>query len=161
MDSRHSSRRPAPAHLVGFAVALLTTGGFALCQGSSQIIRGTRVQSEVAPDSRTVRFSNECGSQTLSANDLQAGALPTQIVPCPRPDLESASEAALSDCMSQRAYILKKIGPDDVIRMSALRKATAHLKAACAKAGRPEVVRSVERAIAGVLERQGGPVPLR
>lgn len=47
-----------------------------------QTINGTRVFTEVFLDRGYARFSNECGSQTISQLDLQRGALPTQIIPC-------------------------------------------------------------------------------
>ena len=50
-----------------------------------RIINGTQVLAEVYVDRGFARFSNACGSQTLTQRELQGGAIPSEIIPCPRP----------------------------------------------------------------------------
>ncbi len=50
-----------------------------------QTINGTRVFTQVDIANHQATFSNECGSQTLTQAQLQGGAIPDDIVPCPRP----------------------------------------------------------------------------
>jgi len=49
-----------------------------------QTIRGTRVFTHLFHERGYARFSNDCGSQTLTQGQLQAGAIPDDIIPCPR-----------------------------------------------------------------------------
>ncbi len=74
------------------AIASITFGlpaGF--CETSQaqdsgyQVIQGTRVFTRIDYAADNATFSNECGSQTISHRDLGAGAIPTNIIPCPRP----------------------------------------------------------------------------
>jgi hypothetical protein len=50
-----------------------------------QVIQGTRVYTEIYESAGFARFSNSCGSQTITQQRLQAGAIPDSIIPCPRP----------------------------------------------------------------------------
>lgn len=61
----------------------ITTGAYA--ESGAQTINGTRVFTVVDRSRGVATFSNECGSQTLTQRQLQAGAIPNEIVPCPRP----------------------------------------------------------------------------
>jgi hypothetical protein len=56
-----------------------------------QVIQGTRVFTQIDHSADTATFSNACGSQTISHSDLAAGAIPTNIIPCPRPGVSSAT----------------------------------------------------------------------
>ncbi len=49
-----------------------------------QVVHGTRVFTVVNRRGTAATFSNACGSQTLTRRAIQAGALPTRIIPCPR-----------------------------------------------------------------------------
>lgn len=49
-----------------------------------QTIQGTRVFTVIDHNAGVATFSNDCGSQTLTQRQLQAGAIPSQIMPCPR-----------------------------------------------------------------------------
>src|SRR5580704_12277136 len=55
-----------------------------------QTIRGTRVFTQINHAACVATFSNECGSQTLTQGQLQNGAYPDQIIPCPRPSANPA-----------------------------------------------------------------------
>jgi hypothetical protein len=48
-----------------------------------QVINNTPVFTIVMPSLGIATFSNDCGIQTLTQTELQAGALPSQIIPCP------------------------------------------------------------------------------
>jgi hypothetical protein len=73
----------------GFVAAMVVVGLIgtrAQAQESGyQTIDGTRVYTKIDHASQQATFSNECGSQTISRSALQAGAKPTNIIPCPRP----------------------------------------------------------------------------
>jgi hypothetical protein len=72
-----------PAALVSGAIFLVTP---VVAQESGyQIIRGTRVFTQINHAAGVATFSNDCGSQTLTQGQLQAGAYPDQIIPCPKP----------------------------------------------------------------------------
>jgi hypothetical protein len=53
-------------------------------ESGDQIIDGTRVHTTVYHERGYATFSNSCGSQNLTQAELQAGAKPTRIIPCPR-----------------------------------------------------------------------------
>ena len=57
----------------------------ALGQSGYQTINGTRVYTVIDQAAGIATFSNECGTQQLSQRQLQAGAIPDRIIPCPRP----------------------------------------------------------------------------
>jgi hypothetical protein len=57
----------------------------AYAQSGYQTINGTRVFTEIDQAARVATFSNECGTQRLTQAQLQAGAIPDEIIPCPRP----------------------------------------------------------------------------
>lgn len=69
------------------AFAFSATSLIGVCWGQSgyQLINGTRVFTEIDQARGVATFSNDCGSQTLTQGQLQAGAIPDQIIPCPRP----------------------------------------------------------------------------
>jgi hypothetical protein len=48
------------------------------------VINGTQVRECFTNGNNYVTFSNSCGTQTLTHDQLHAGAIPSQIVPCPR-----------------------------------------------------------------------------
>ncbi len=50
-----------------------------------QVIDGTQVHTTIYHERGYAIFSNDCGSQQLTQRQLQAGARPTDIIPCPRP----------------------------------------------------------------------------
>jgi hypothetical protein len=64
-------------------LALLATAP-AHAQSGYQVIQGTRVFTVIDPARGVATFSNSCGSQTLTQAQLQAGAIPDGIIPCPR-----------------------------------------------------------------------------
>lgn len=86
---------------VAVAVLALTFSADASVGASAQesgyqVIQGTRVFTQIDHEADTATFSNACGSQTISHSDLAAGAIPTNIIPCPRPSASSASSATPS-----------------------------------------------------------------
>ena len=62
-------------------------------QSGYQVINGTRVFTSVDQQGGVATFSNDCGSQTLTQHQLQQGAIPTDIIPCPRPGQGSSSSS--------------------------------------------------------------------
>lgn len=68
-------------------------GNLAFAQSGYQTINGTRVFTQVYQDQGYAVFSNECGSQRLTQAELQAGAIPNNIIPCPRPNQTNSSSA--------------------------------------------------------------------
>jgi len=72
--------------------------GCAAAQAESgyQTINGTRVFTEIDRGRGVATFTNECGSQTLTQSELQGGAIPDQIIPCPRPGRERESNTGRS-----------------------------------------------------------------
>jgi hypothetical protein len=76
-----------PKNALSLAIVLLV----ALCdlrsaaaQSGDLVINGTHVLGVVDEGRGVATFSNACGSQTLTQPQLQAGAIPNQIIPCPR-----------------------------------------------------------------------------
>jgi hypothetical protein len=59
-----------------------------------QVIDGTSMHTTVYHDRGYAVFENECGSQRLTQSELQGGAKPTDIIPCPRDtaDADTSSE---------------------------------------------------------------------
>lgn len=85
-------RRRGPERLIGFVLCTILfslTGSLSpslsLAQSGYEIINGTRVFTVVDQAAGVATFSNDCGSQTLTQTQLQQGAIPTDIIPCPRP----------------------------------------------------------------------------
>ncbi len=77
-------------HRTIFALALALyglVGGIipADAQSGYQTINGTQVYTVIDQRAGVATFSNDCGSQTLTQGQLQAGAIPNNIIPCPRP----------------------------------------------------------------------------
>lgn len=64
--------------------ALPLSSSFAQTHSGYQVIDGTRVYTEIFESQGYAKFSNSCGSQTISQRELQAGAKPYNIIPCPR-----------------------------------------------------------------------------
>ncbi len=69
---------------LSIALALLTTAP-AGAQSGYQVIQGTRVFTVIDRTRQVATFNNACGRQTITRAELQAGAIPAQIIPCPRP----------------------------------------------------------------------------
>jgi hypothetical protein len=67
-------------------------GAAAYAQSGYQTINGTRVFTQIDQARGVATFSNECGSQTLTQSELQGGAIPDQIIPCPRPGAHRESD---------------------------------------------------------------------
>jgi hypothetical protein len=65
-----------------------------------QTIRGTRVFTVIDHTRRSFTFRNQCGTQTLTHLQVQAGAIPNRIIPCPRPTQNTLDSAA----SPQRGY---------------------------------------------------------
>ena len=63
--------------------AVLTGIGVASSESGYQVINGTRVFTEIDHNRGVATFSNSCGRQTLTQRQLQGGAIPDQIIPCP------------------------------------------------------------------------------
>ncbi len=70
-----------------------------------QVIDGTRMHTIVYHDRGYAVFSNDCGSQKLTQAQLQAGAKPTQIMPCPRPQASAPSSPSAPRSKRQWAAV--------------------------------------------------------
>jgi hypothetical protein len=57
---------------------------------------GDTVFTQIDHAAGVATFSNDCGSQTLTQGQLQRGAYPDQIIPCPRPSSNPVSRPAPS-----------------------------------------------------------------
>jgi hypothetical protein len=66
-------------------LCLESHSAFSQTYSGDQVIDGTRVHTEVYEDQGYAIFRNSCGSQRISQRDLQGGAKPYNIIPCPRP----------------------------------------------------------------------------
>ncbi|HXR85833.1 MAG TPA: hypothetical protein VN728_02630 [Stellaceae bacterium] len=79
-----------------FAVSVILFGGLqgetASAASGDQIIHGTWVHTDVDEGRGIATFSNACGSQTLTQTQLQRGAIPENIIPCPRPETLRGAE---------------------------------------------------------------------
>jgi hypothetical protein len=81
-----------------FAALLTTTRAVAeRIDTGYRTIQGTQVYVEVFHERGYARFSNGCGSQTLSQRQLQQGAIPSNIVPCSRPHGGGSPEKRKAD----------------------------------------------------------------
>jgi Domain of unknown function (DUF4189) len=80
---RNVFKRSASLALIGLAL-VFTRSSFAQESGD-QVINGTRVFTQIDHARGVATFSNDCGSQTLTQQELQGGAIPSDIIPCPRP----------------------------------------------------------------------------
>jgi Domain of unknown function (DUF4189) len=69
--------------LVG-TVAVATPSRAEWIESGNEDIDGTRVHTTIYHERGYATFSNSCGSQTLTQRELEQGAKPTQIIPCPR-----------------------------------------------------------------------------
>ncbi len=63
-----------------------------------QTINGTQVHTTIYHDRGYAVFSNDCGSQTLTQSQLQGGAIPDDIIPCPRDSGGEPSADADQQC---------------------------------------------------------------
>jgi hypothetical protein len=59
-----------------------TYANSARAESGYQTINGTRVFTVIDHERGVATFSNSCGSQTLTQQQLQAGAIPSNIIPC-------------------------------------------------------------------------------
>ena len=111
----HTSRRLSLSLFLGIAVS---TGAYA--QSGYQTINGTRVYTQIDQARGVATFSNECGSQTLTQRQLQAGAIPNQIIPCPRPQ-QSAPKADPGQFQREVDRIYRE-GREEFLRRSRTRR---------------------------------------
>lgn len=88
--------------LIGVGIVTEFFAVSACAQSGYQTINGTRVYTVVDQARGVATFSNDCGSQTLTQRQLQAGAIPSNIIPCPR------SRGHESGC--QAGYVLAPSG---------------------------------------------------
>jgi hypothetical protein len=96
-------RRVARTFLALTFFACVTDGARAQESGY-QVIQGTRVFTQIDHAADTATFSNACGSQTISHRDLAAGAIPRNIIPCPRPSASSPTPTPVFGLKSPRSY---------------------------------------------------------
>lgn len=69
--------------LLGLISILALPALSANAESGYQTINGTQVYTVIDHAAGLATFSNSCGSQTLTQGQLQAGAIPNQIIPCP------------------------------------------------------------------------------
>ena len=77
-----------------------------------QVIDGTQMHTTVYHDRGYAVFSNSCGSQRLTQSELQGGAKPTDIIPCPRPD-STAANPPPTTAPTQRLWAAVAAGLDN------------------------------------------------
>lgn len=74
---------------VGVVLAVLlagvSPGAAENIESGYQTIQGTRVYTNVYHERGYATFENDCGKQRLTQRELQQGAIPSNIIPCPRP----------------------------------------------------------------------------
>jgi len=70
--------------ILGLLSVLALPALSANAESGYQTINGTQVYTVIDHAARVATFSNSCGSQTLTQGQLQAGAIPNEIIPCPR-----------------------------------------------------------------------------
>ncbi|MGQ0455978.1 MAG: hypothetical protein ACT4OU_02825 [Hyphomicrobium sp.] len=88
-DARTVATIGVKRRLIGAAFAIggvvtAATQSPANAQSDYQTINGTQVFTVVDQQAGIATFSNSCGSQTLTQRQLQQGAIPSNIIPCPR-----------------------------------------------------------------------------
>ena len=84
--------------------ALVMLGSIgAKAESGDQEIEGTWVHTVIDHERGVAIFSNECGSQTLTQGQLQAGAIPSDIIPCPRPRTGPSAECRQVKAQFQEA----------------------------------------------------------
>ena len=97
----------------------------AIAEEGDQVINGTQVHTVIDRSRGVATFSNSCGSQTLTQGQLQNGAIPNNIIPCPRPQSGTQRQntnqrpgATYEELLRQRNEILN--GIDNGYRNSCL-----------------------------------------
>lgn len=85
-------------HRVGLSLAAylavsVAAAASASAQSGYQTINGTRVYTVIDQAAGIATFSNECGTQRLTQRELQGGAIPSRIIPCPRPTSPKLDDA--------------------------------------------------------------------
>jgi hypothetical protein len=93
--------RWALVFMAGAVLVSLQLFDSALAQSGYQTINGTQVFTVIDQGRGVATFSNSCGSQSLTQRQLQAGAIPTDIIPCPRPG-RSAGPVRHSEPISRK-----------------------------------------------------------
>ena len=78
-----------------------------------QTIDGTRVHTTIYHERGYAVFTNDCGTQQLTQSQLQGGAKPTNIIPCPRPSSPAAAENQYRPSTGQRLWAAIAAGVDD------------------------------------------------
>lgn len=111
-------------------------------QSGYQTINGTRVFTQVDQARGVATFSNDCGSQTLTQGQLQAGAIPDQIIPCPRP--QSSSRPSRSNAFDDLCQFYANLMRDNCQPTDdGVGSPTCDMDPiidACGKAGRSDVI---------------------
>ncbi len=90
LDARH--RWHGAWVMLAVAVHCLLGAANTYAQSGYQTIQGTQVYTVIDQAAGVATFSNDCGTQRLTQRELQAGAIPDQIIPCPRPG-QSATQS--------------------------------------------------------------------
>jgi hypothetical protein len=150
--------------------AIGTTAASAATITADQVINGTSVHEVLDDQSRTATFSNACGTQVLTQAQLSAGAIPDQIVPCPRP---GGSNTALSarlcnDAIGDLQRQLASPGTCEpfkpgVVGLHSYEQTFYDIKSSCPYAGRGDVVQWAQNAITNCVQaairQQAPPTP--
>lgn len=94
--------RPDAGWPIVAAILVCLASFVAHAESGYQVIDGTRVFTVIDRARGVATFSNDCGSQTLTQGQLQAGAKPTRIIPCPRPSQPQRSTSGSSTSSQYR-----------------------------------------------------------
>ena len=142
---------------LSFALIVLVPGLIAFAQSGHQVINGTQVYTVIDQGRGVATFSNSCGSQELTQRQLQAGAIPNEIIPCPRPTRPSSGTSQPSpSAIRARARIDCETGEqeinallkDDNSDINLIERTLRTIKDKCSIAGMPEVVARATKATA-------------
>ncbi|GJE53805.1 hypothetical protein EKPJFOCH_0273 [Methylobacterium thuringiense] len=140
------------------ALLLMASASPVLGQSGFQVIQGTRVYTSIDQARGVATFSNDCGSQVLTQRQLQGGAIPDDIIPCPRPTPSPSSEPNSSpaddpspplreanvisqrSCISLSENLIRRIkSPTEEIKQSELKQSLVKLRSLCSDGGRSDL----------------------
>ena len=133
--------------LLGIAMTVGANSAHAQISERDQVIDGTQVHTRINHDQGLATFSNECGSQVLTQDELRNGAKPTDIIPC-NIDATSPNSKSGKDCLEVYDALIEELDfPPDADSQSSIKTMLAGVRNYCSKAGLNSKIRSAEDAI--------------
>lgn len=140
----------------------LSVAGPARAESGYQTINGTRVFTEIDRSRGVATFSNDCGSQTLTQRQLQAGAIPDDIIPCPRrrasgggtlpppsttPSSPQRTNTPAEECIAGKGWYdrnYKEEFAQSGAFLTLLQEMAERVRYVCPRVGRDDLVRDLE-----------------